>query len=741
MRKSSSRARLASAAALATGAVGAAVLVAPQAAFAATVSPAVVPIGGTVTITETTDTFTAGDASKVQLITGTVCNAKYTAPTTAILAVPSSTSALRTVTFVVPNTATANANQQIKKYIACVYDGNVAGTSNLQSPAAGYEVRVGVPPTINPAVGTTGGGETVTITPAANAAIFTGVTTIGTVFTTDTCPMAYGTPAAGTAATATKAVDGTATVAVPATVTSTAATPTKYNLCIYGGTAGTSALISSAQFGSSQLALSQTTGPWQGGNGLNVTSPNQFLAGIDEPGAVFMAAACDAKYEVTDTNDAIAHVPTANVRKLSNTRLAVTVPQLLQTAPGSQTTWNLCVYNGGVDETSDLIASNPYNITVVQSATGITPKAGPALGGSRIIVTGNAFPTEDGKITATLGGTPLKDIKPISATAFEAVTPQHAPANNVALVVSTTAGQHILSNAYSYTSALKVSPNTAPNTRAVDLIVNGVGFQSANFNTGNLLTGAHFYLVNGTYNGSAISTDRANAPVADCTNVLVLNDTEAICNINLTARLEPDGEAVQAAPTPAAAAALGIDTTAGSRVITGAASTFSSADVGVTIAETGAVNVPAGTTIVAVIDDETALISTNATGTATDISGQLLSPTARTTTITTSGTNTVATITGTGFTQADVGRFVISPRVPVGTTILSVQSATGATLSANASTAGTDPATLLTAALPVPEGAYNLTYVSNGALGASGSDANYVQSLVSSGSTFTVSSF
>nr|WP_255644466.1 hypothetical protein [Actinoplanes polyasparticus] len=43
--------------------------------------------------------------------------------------------------------------------------------------------------------------------------------------------------------------------------------------------------------------------------------------------------------------------------------------------------------------------------------------------------------------------------------------------------------------------------------------------------------------------------------------------------------------------------------------------------------------------------------------------------------------------------------------------------------------------------MPVLEGACNLTYVSNGSVSAISYDANYIQSGISSSSTFTVSSF
>lgn len=757
MRKSSPslRARMATAAGLTSGAVVAALLVNPTAALAAaTVTPTVAAANTVVTITEDTATFTAGVGvlgSRVQLLTtaGATCAATIQTVSTTILTAVVTTSTTTAVPFTLPAGATAGTNGQAKRYIACVYD-TVGGTTNRQGSSTGYPVLVGTAPTIAPALGTTGGGNLVTVTAAVGAAIFTGVTSIGAVFSTTACPATLGTPAAGTSATVTKVSDSVATLNVPSGVVSTSASPTTYYLCLYSGTTSAGTLISAATYLSSQLALSQTTGPYQGGNGLNITSPNQFLAGIDDPGVVFMAAACDTKYEEAATANTIAPVATANVRKLANNRLAATVPTLLSSAPVSATTWNVCIYNGTVDESSDLIASNPYSITTVQASTGITPKAGPALGGSRIVVTGTAFPTTPGAITATLGGAPLTDITPINSTAFEATTPQHAPANNVALVVITSAGQHILTNAYSFTSALTVTPNTAPNTRAVDIIVNGVGFQSGNWNTGNLLTGSHIALVDGVYSSSetdpGVSGERANPPVVDCTNILVLSDTEVICNLNLARRMNAAGTAVLAGPSPAtaASAAANIATTVGSRVVIGdGAPAFTEDMIGLTIVETGSANIPPGTTVVDVLSDTTAVLSANATGVTAAADVQYLAPVMKTGTFTTAAGSANLTASTATFTSADIGRYVIAGGVPAGHAIVSITSPTVAVMTNGTGVTAVGPAagSLLSQYVPVPEGPYNLTYISNAAVDAVGSDPSYVQSMVSSVSTFTVSSF
>jgi IPT/TIG domain len=766
MRKSTSRsnARLATAAGLTTGAVGAALLLVPTAAFAAvTVTPPVVAVNDSVTIVDTDATFSNGSnttASRVQILTspGTttpVCNATIQTVSTTVLATDqantTSNATNKSVIFRVPTGAAAGTNGQAKRYVACIY--NASGANAREGNQNGYPFYVGTAATLNPTIGLTGGGNTIAITATTN--IFSGVTAIGAQYTTDQCPATYGTPAAGLTGTATRSGDAAASVTVPTGVTSTTAAPTRYSLCLYNGSTSTSALISAAPYSVSQLALSQQTGPWQGGNTLDVTSPNPFLAGIDAPGVNLTSGACPSDYESTDT---VGTSLTADVRKVTNNRLAFTVPPLRATAPAAlptpQPVWNVCVYAGTEDGTSDLVASSPYTVSTLHTATDVMPKAGPALGNSRIIVSGTAFP-QDGSLTATLGGTPLTNIKVLSPTAFEAVTPAHVPANNVALAVTTPAGTYILPNAYSYTAALVVEPNTAPNTRSVNVIIKGVGFQSANFNaagTNQTLLGSHFYLVKGIYasnEGVAASGIRANPPVAECRNVLVLKDTEAICTLNLTRRLNAAGTAYLTPAAPGAATTIGapavttIGTTVNSRVIRSTSDLFTREHEGLTVYETTPTDFAAGTTIVDVISPRMAVISAPATATDTGITLALLPPTARTVTVITGNASTSLSAPAPDtFLASDDDRYIVGANITLGTTLDSITDGDSATLSAaSGASPGTTTANLLSMNMPVPEGVYNLTFVSNGTLNAASTDPNYVQSQISSTSTFTVSSF
>jgi hypothetical protein len=763
MRKSrkKAQARQAARAGLTTGVVGAALLIAPGAALAASwQTPPVATVAGVVTITDDTSPFFAGDdaaAVRVQvLLTGTSCSATFVTPTSATVNSDTSyadhASTTTTVKFKLPGTATADTNGKAKRYIVCTYDDD---TTARVGSTTGYPVLVGAQVSASPAGGVAGGGNTVTINAPANSPVFTTATAnSGVLFTESSCPTSYGIPTAalGLNASATKISDTAVSVTVPsgvAAVTSGAG-PRLWTACVYTTNTSAGVLLTAAQYEASVLNLSQSTGSYAGGNSLDVTSTTAFLAGIDTPGVLFSANPCLTDYEVTADPNLLVQVPGGDIRKLGTSRLALTVPPLRGTAPSNPdiANWYMCVYAGRDDGQSDLIAASTYAITTVHTATAVTPKAGPALGGSKIVVSGTALPTIEGAITATLGGTPLESIKPLSATAFEAITPAHAPANNVALVVKTPAGSYQLSNAYSYTSSVQATPNTAPNTSAPDIIVKGVGFQSAAFNSGSLVSGGHFYLVEGQYagnEGTASSGYRANAPLQDCDNVLVLSDNEAICNLDLTAKLNAVGEAVLDPADPGtgigATGLAAVSSVAGSRVLRATGDPFTKNHEGLMIFEATAPVFPRGTVITDVVNANLALVS-NAATSGGALTHALVSP-GRRITINTTNTSTAVTAPAGTFAPADDGAFLVAPGVPLGTLIDTVTDGANIVLGAPADATGTGVTAYVVtgASVPVPEGAYQLTYVSNGSLNASATDPNYVQSLVSSSSTFTVSSF
>lgn len=742
---------------ISTGALVAAVLVAPGAAFAATVAaPAIGPNSGTITVTDSGAAFPTTVAA---VFRADSCVSTYVAPTTAIIAAANVVRVdASTATLTVPAGATLAANGIAKTYNICFYTGAVAGSSTLVATNTVPTYTVQATSTVNPTSGASGGGNTITVTAPTASAYFTGVTAPGAYFTTGACNTTY-LAAAGTVGTVTKAAGSNtvATVVVPAGVLGTGATAAPYNICFYNGTTvGTSTYLSSATYNVTlpALTLSAIIGPSTGGNGITATSTTNFLTGVTTPGAAFTTAAtCPTTYPaassyVANTTPGVIQALSSGVstaRKLADNRLAVTVPALPLTA-SAPTLYQACFYNGSTAGTSTIVAGAAYTSTTVPTPTGITPNAGPALGGSTITITGTNFPTTAGSISATLGGTALTNVTPVSSTAFTAVTPAHVVASDVALVVTTGAGSRVLQAAYSFTNALSVTPNTAPNTiPSIDVDVRGTGFLTETFGVGN----ARIYLVNGVYNGTNIgSSTYANGAVADCTNVLVISDDELICSLQLNRRLDATGaffDPVTYANTIVTTGSGGLLTTSGSKLISlEGANAFRPNDVGALIV---AVGIPAGATITAVLSPTQATISANATATVATGNGiGAAIGAAAVRTLTTlvsfaSGATTVTAPAGT-FLTSDVGRVITATGIPAGTTITAVAAGgASATISNATTTLGATATALLYASAAVPNGAYNLTMVSNGDLDGATTDPDYTQSAVSSSSTFTVAPF
>ena len=756
--KSSTRSRLA-AAGLATGAVTAAVFVAPGAAWAANVvTPSVGPASGTVTVTETapTSAFTTATTFAVQLNTA-ACPVTAPAVSTSVFAAANATKDANSFSFVVPSTLALATGGVARTYNICLYASSTAGAAQIATSGT-PTYTVSATSAVTPASGASGGGNSITVVAPTAAPYFTGVATPGAVFGTTACAGTYGTPNANVTGAVTKsttAPNTTVTVAVPTNVLGTGTTAQPYNLCFYNGTGSTATLLASTAYSVSLpgVTLSSTIGSDQGGNGLTVSSTTNFLTGVNTVGALFTTATtCPTTYTAAQAYSSsqpgiVQAVSGGNstARKLANNRLAVTVPILPLTA-SAPTVYQACFYNGTAIGTSTILAAAAYTSTTVPTPTGVSPNAGPALGGSTITVTGTGFPTTAGSITATLGGTALLQVTPVSSTAFTAVTPAHSVANDVALVVTTSAGSRVLQEAYSFTNALQVTPNTAPNTTPlIDVDVLGAGFLTETFTgPGN----ARVYLVDGVYNGVTNGTNKTNGPVADCSNVLVISDNELICSLQLNRRLDATGAALFDPVAYTNTITAGLTSTIGSRVLTvTTGGTFSANDVGQPIVEgTPGTNIPVGATITAVLSPTRALISAAALATAATFTGTIGANEVRSVTtnaIAASGSSTIAAAPGT-FSSADVGRVISGTAgITAGTTITGVAAGGGsATLSAPTTASVASGATVdLYASAPVPNGAYNLTYVSNGDLDAPSTDPDFTQSAVSSSSTFTVAPF
>jgi hypothetical protein len=764
MRKSQSSARRRLAAiGLTTGAIAAAVLVAPGAAFAAaTASPAVGPASGTITVTDSATSFTTAPGA-AQFQAGTTCNTTALATNTTSVFAASSVAKTdaNTVTVGVPTTLALGTNGVAKGYAICFYAAATAGSAAVTTSSVPTYTVANASGTVAPTSGASGGGNTITVTAPTTAPYFTGVASPAVVFSTTGCNSVYPTsPSSTLIATATKTPttsNTVVTVPVPGGVLGTGTTAAAYNVCFYNGTTqGTSALLGSSTYNVTlpAVTLNSTVGSSTGGAGIIATSTSNFLTGVSSLGAAFTTAAtCPTTYPTAATYAAgppvvpgVVLAAANTVRVLGNNKLAATVPAL-PLSLGTPTVYQACFYNGTTAGTSTILAAASYSSTTVPTPTAVTPNAGPARGGTTITVTGTNFPTTAGAITATLGGTALASITPVSATAFTAVTPNHSVMAGAPLIVTTAAGSATLQGAFSFTNALEITPNTAPGTStAVNMDVQGAGFTQ--------LPGTFaIYLVDGVYN-SAPNVDNAldfsNGPVAACTNVLVVTDTELICTMQLNRRLLEDGTTLLDGATYSNAITdiVTVDT---SRVITSPSGQFSAADVGRPIIQTGAAAIPgtagAGTTYISAVNSPSqAVMSQAAIDDATGVSATIGGVPVRAAfsgTTTVSG-NTVTAASG-SFSTSDVGRAisgVSATTIAAGTTITAVNAAgTIATLSQPVGAGGTGNVSVFVGS-GVPDGAYNLTIVSHGALsGAADNPSTYTQTAISSGSTFTVAPF
>ena len=693
-----------------------------------TVTPAAVTLNtvsgvpgavSTITATSTNGSYLTGAVAPVGVnFSVASCGATYTTPSAGTVLAATATKTATVATITMPTGLLAGTT-----YNVCIYAGNVNASSKLLGTSTYNATAPAV--TLNTATGPSAGGNT--ITASALTGIFADVVTLGVNFATGVCPATYTASPANRATTATS-TSAAATFTVP---TGVVVGSSPYRVCLYDGTDdAVSPLVGGTATASYTVALpvitlSATTGKTGGTNTITGQASVNFLTGVSAPGVAFVVGTCPTTYTVA-TN------LTATGQRIALNRFAVTVPTGV-TAPAE---YKVCVYDGAVFTSSALLASAPsYTAATATSLASVSPAGGPAQGGSTITVTGAGFP--DTIDSASLGGTPLTDIVRTSATTFTAVTPPHLAATNLTLSVTTSAGTFTLKNAFTYTNGISVSPNTAPQeSPSVDVYVVGAGFTEAEFSTTS--SDAHIYLVDGVYNAADNGGQKTNGPLAECGDVLVIGDTELICKMKLDIRLDEAGIPAVIAARVVADGATGTGTT-----FTSATANFTSADVGLGLSVAGNLEVASGTTIVAVTSPTTVTLSSTVlddgeTGLTTTI-GAARSVTAITTV---DGSTTITGVAG-KFLPTDVGRQISGAGIAAGTTIATV--ATGgatATLSVAAGVGAGAGAVAVSAAAPVPDGAYTMTFVTNGDIDAATDDsANYSQSIVTSGSTFTVSDY
>jgi IPT/TIG domain-containing protein len=688
-------------------------------------SPTSGPTGAPTPITATLTGFLTGVSTPAATFSIAACATTYGTPTANLVGTVSSPTA-NAVTIAQPAGVVAP-----NTYNVCIYAGAANASALLAVSSATFTPG---PPgaTLSPATGLTGGGNP--INAASTIPFLSGVAAPGVTFSIAACAGTYTTTTANLVGTnVAKFSDTQVAVTVPPGVVA----PNVYNVCFYAGTSPTVSLLVGTSIGGYTaafpvVALSATTGKIGGGNTLTGIAPSNFLTGISTPGVVFAtpgSAACAATYTTS--------LLTATGTRIALNRLAITVPNVVT----GDSPYKVCIYDGTLNGTSTLIAIAPmYTAATATTLVSVSPAAGPALGKSLITVTGTGFSSAPGSIiAASIGGTPLDAITPLNTTTFTAMTPPHIASPNLTLSVTTAAGTFTLKNAFTYTNGIVITPNTAPNeASSVDVYVVGVGFTAINFSA--TPTDGHIYLVKGVYDASGAGPNKPNGPVAECSGVLVIGDTELICSMQLSQRLGANG-----ALATGATRAITDGVVTGTTTFTSATAKFTSADVGLGVLQTGGgttgTEIPAGTTIVSVTSPTSAVLSATATPDATPFLVTIGGPRPVTAVTAAPGSATVTGVAG-QFVAADVGRPISGTGIAPGTTVAGVATnGSTATLSRAAITAATTGTLTVSAAAQVPDGAYTMTFVTDGSLDAAALNPDYNQSIITSGSTFTVADY
>jgi hypothetical protein len=214
----------------------------------------------------------------------------------------------------------------------------------------------------------------------------------------------------------------------------------------------------------------------------------------------------------------------------SATKLVTTTPSLSVT--GSSTAYKVCVF----DLSANLLGSSTYTvysapIVTSAAASALSPSSGPAFGGNTVTVVGTGFTS---KLTATIAGVALTNVKVTGTTSFTAKVPAHAAAASLDLV-ATTEGGPSATNAkakYTYLDALSISPQVGAIAGGTVLDILGVGFSALTFdtsNTNNAANRAYIYFVPGLYNNATNSGAKTLGQTGTCGNVQVVSDTELTC--------------------------------------------------------------------------------------------------------------------------------------------------------------------------------------------------------------------
>jgi hypothetical protein len=325
------------------------------------------------------------------------------------------------------------------------------------------------------------------------------------------------------------------------------------------------------------LTLSNATGPSGGGGAVTGTVPSSavgpFAPGFTPTvqfqyvgtGSTSCSASASevAQIAVTGTTATagVLTVKPETVRRLSPSKIAFEVPSsepdeinpdgLVLADAQTTARWNICVYDSDATVGGNLLATASYTLVPRPLITGIFPASSSAVGGQSITVTGRGFSAVGGSISGSIGGVNLTGIMVAdNGTSFTAVTGARAAEAGLALTVDTPGGMvssldpdgngqpedndpstDDVPIPFTYSNGIRATPNTAVAGTKVDVDVIGAGFSELTFSDGGLpIDGnAHVFLVRDAY------LPGSNRGVAECTDVVIVNDTELICTLDLAA--------------------------------------------------------------------------------------------------------------------------------------------------------------------------------------------------------------
>ena len=244
---------------------------------------------------------------------------------------------------------------------------------------------------------------------------------------------------------------------------------------------------------------------------------------------------------------------------LSPLRLIVQAPSALAAAANG-TVYYICVWNTPAGTTTgvSLLSSTTatgFTAFTAPTITTVAPVSGPSIGGTPVTITGTGFSTTAASNKVTIGGA-AATVTSATATTIIATAPAGTSSTG-AIIVNSPSGTVTATPTFAYQDGLTVTPNTTTSLAKVNLDVLGSGFKSLTFNDAVSTAGANYtadadahiflavkkflpsLMTAGSYATSAAGLGGAAA--AECTDVVVLTDTELICTLDPTLTSAPAG--------------------------------------------------------------------------------------------------------------------------------------------------------------------------------------------------------